>query len=224
MPSLLSRLNQVISEKPLLKHSFYVRWQEGRVSMPELQGYAKEYYPFEREFPRFVSAIHSRTECPEQRKALLENLIHEEQGEKNHRALWLQFAAGLGVSQEAAESHFQSDETEFLLRTFRKHCASENPIDGLAALYAYEQQQPEVAGTKIEGLQKFYNVTSDSALEFFKAHQVYDVAHSKTEGELLESLCRDEATRKRAETVVAETCQALYEFLDGVERRYQCAA
>lgn len=224
MPSFIARLDDQIQTKPLLQHSFYVRWQEGRVSMEELQGYAKEYYPFEREFPRFVSAIHSRCESPALRQQLLENLVHEERGEKNHRELWLRFGEGLGVRRDQAEEHFHSDETEFLLRTFRKHTTSENPIDGLAALYAYERQQPEVAGTKIEGLERHYNVTSDSALEFFRAHQVYDVEHSKTEGELLMELCKDEASQKRALEVVAETCGALYEFLDGVERRYRKAA
>ena len=33
-----------------------------------------------------------------------------------------------------------------------------------------------------------------------------------------------EALEQRALEVVADTCSALYEFLDGVERRYQAAA
>ncbi|MBY0371257.1 CADD family putative folate metabolism protein [bacterium] len=221
MPSFLSRLDQEIAKKPLLKHCFYLRWQDGQVSLPELQGYAKEYYPFEREFPCFVSAIHSRSNDPSLRKELLENLVHEERGEKNHRALWLQFAEGLGVDARDCEEHFHSDETEHLLRVFRKHTTSENPIDGLAALYAYERQQPEVAGSKIDGLVRHYDVTSDSALEFFRTHMKYDVEHAQTEGDLLARLCRDGATQARAQAVVAETCSALYEFLDGVERRYQ---
>lgn len=224
MPSFLSSLNHEIAKLPLLKHSFYVRWQDGKVSRSELQGYAKEYYPFEKEFPCFVSAIHSRSDNTELRNSLLQNLIHEENGPANHRELWLQFAEGLGVSREEAETHFRSDETEFLLRAFRKASTSGNPIDGLAALYAYEAQQPEVAATKIDGLIRYYDVTSDSALKFFRAHQVYDVEHSAVEGNLLESLCRDEASKQRALQGVAETCRALYEFLDGVERRYAKAS
>lgn len=223
MASFLSRLDSQIQSLPLLKHCFYLRWQEGKVSLPELQGYAKEYYPFEKEFPCFVSAIHSRCENPELRKQLLENLLHEEHGDKNHRVLWMQFAQGLGVATQDVETHFHSDETEFLLRTFRKHATSDNIIDGLAALYAYEQQQPEVAGTKIQGLVQHYGIESDATLEFFRAHQKYDVEHSRTEGELLQRLCRDEASEQRALDVAAETCRALYEFLDGVERRYQAA-
>ncbi len=224
MASFLSRLDNQIQLQPLLKHTFYQRWQCGQISLSELQGYSKEYYPFEKEFPRFVSAIHSRCENPEYRQSLLQNLVHEEQGEKNHRALWLQFAQGLGLDTEQVESHFHSDQTEFLLRTFRKYSSSESTIEGLAALYAYEQQQPEVAGTKIQGLVEHYGVASDSALEFFRTHQKYDVEHAHTEAELLQKLCRTEALEQRALEVVADTCSALYEFLDGVERRYQAAA
>jgi pyrroloquinoline-quinone synthase len=109
------------------------------------------------------------------------------------------------------------------LRTFRKYTTSPNIEEGLAALYAYEQQQPQVAGTKIEGLVQHYGISSDAALEFFRAHQKYDVEHSRTEGEILETICRDEASQKRALNAAAETCRALYEFLDGVERRYKAA-
>lgn len=221
MSTFISELNAEISRCALLDHCFYLRWQEGKVSRAELQGYAREYYPFEAEFPRFVSSIHSRSSDNSLRAQLLENLMHEERGEKNHRVLWLQFAEGVGVSARQCQEHFHSDETEYLLRVMRKHTTSDNAIDGLAALYAYEQQQPEVAGTKIQGLQEHYGIHDDATLEFFRAHQKYDVEHSRTEAELLETLCRNPGDRARALAVTRETCQALYEFLDGVERRYQ---
>lgn len=220
MNSFQSKLDATIAAKPLLSHSFYTRWTKGELSFEELQGYAKEYYSFEKEFPRFLSAIHSRCENAEARKMLLENLCHEEQGEKNHPALWLDFAEGLGVARENVETHFHSDETEHLLRVFRKHTKSDTIADGLAALYAYEQQQPEVAGQKIDGLRRHYGVKDDATIAFFAAHQTYDVGHSQTEAKLLEVLCQDEASQARATSVVEEATAALYDFLDGVERRY----
>lgn len=220
MSSFQSRLEAVIASKPLLSHSFYTRWQKGELSAEELRGYAKEYYAFEKEFPRFLSAIHSRCANAEARKMLLENLCHEEQGEKNHPALWLDFAEGLGVAKENVETHFHSDETEHLLRVFRKHSTSDTIADGIAALYAYEKQQPAVAEQKIDGLQRFYGVKDEATVAFFKAHQHYDVGHSQTEANLLDVLCQDQASQDRAATVVEETLGALYDFLDGVERRY----
>lgn len=197
----------------------------GELSREELQGYAKEYYAFEREFPRFLSSIHSKLDDIEMRQHLLENLIHEERGESNHPELWLQFAEGMGVARDEMQTHFRSDETEHLMRVFRKHAHSPNPIDGLAALYAYERQQPDVARQKIDGLQKFYGVNDDATVAFFKTHQTYDVFHSETEMNLLDRLCGDdEAAKERALSVAEETLDALYDFLDGVERRYRKAA
>jgi pyrroloquinoline-quinone synthase len=196
----------------------------GSLDKEELKGYAKEYYQFEKEFPRFLSSIHSRCESPEMRRQLLENLIHEEQGEANHPELWLRFAEGVGADRAEVKSHFHSDETENLLRVFRKHCSSDNIADGLTALYAYERQQPDVARQKIDGLQRFYNVTDDATVSFFKAHQTYDVFHAETEVNLLSELCQDEASQTRALAVADEVLTALYDFLDGVDRRYKAVA
>lgn len=224
MQTLRSRLEEKIQKRHLLSHSFYTRWQHGKLSREELQGYAKEYYAFESEFPRFVSAIHSRCEDVKMRQALLENLIHEEQGEENHPELWLRFAEGMGVKREEVKEHFRSDETEHLLRVLRKHSQSGNVIDGIAALYAYERQQPDVARTKIEGLQSFYNVSDENTVSFFKAHQTTDVYHAETEATLLNQLCKTPEDEDRALKAAEETLDALYEFLDGVERRYGKAA
>jgi pyrroloquinoline-quinone synthase len=224
MHTLRAKLEEKIQQKHMLAHGFYRRWQAGQLSKDELQGYSKEYYSFESEFPRYISALHSHCEDIETRQHLLENLNDEERGELNHPELWLRFAEGLGVNRADVKEHFRSDETEHLLRTFRKFTNSGNPIDGLAALYAYERQQPDVARQKIEGLRAFYNITEDSTVAFFKAHQAYDVFHAETEISLLDKLCKTEADEARAIAVAEETLSALYDFLDGIERRYKLAA
>ncbi len=220
MPSLNIKLEEKIQSRHMLNHSFYTRWQRGQLSREELKGYAKEYYVFEKEFPRFLSAIHTKCEDQKTRQMILENLVHEETGPENHLNLWKQFAGGMGVSRQELDSHFHSDETEHLLKTFRKFTKEGDLQDGIAALYAYERQQPEVARQKISGLKAFYGVSDESVLSFFKAHQTYDIYHSETESSILNNLCQDEKTQSRAVAVVDETLQALYEFLDGVERRY----
>lgn len=224
MQTLRAELESRIQGTHMLGHSFYTRWQVGELTREELQGYVKEYYPFEKEFSRFVSAVHSHCEDNEARQWLLENLVHEEQGTENHPELWLRFAEGLGVSREEMESHFHSDETEHLLRTFRKFTRCEEVIGGLAALYAYERQQPDVARQKIEGLKRFYDMDSERALAFFRAHQEVDVYHAETEINILEKLCKDQSARRVALEAASQTLDALYEFLTGVERRYGQAA
>lgn len=224
MQTLRSRLEEKIQNRHLLSHTFYARWQAGELSKEELKGYAREYYAFEKEFPRLISAIHSRTEDQATRQELLENLIHEERGTENHPELWLRFAEGLGLSRDEVKEHFHSDETEHLLRVLRKHTQSHNPIDGIAALYAYERQQPDVARQKIDGLKKFYGLVDDDSVSFFRTHQITDVYHAESEATMLSRLCKNEADEERALKSAEETLNALYEFLDGVERRYKPAA
>ncbi len=208
----------------MLAHTFYTRWQSGELSKEELRGYSKEYYAFEKEFSRFVSSVHSRTEDLSMRQVLLENLIHEEQGTEHHAELWLRFAEGMGVSREDVQGHFHSDETQHLLRVFRKYTQSGDPIEGLAALYAYERQQPDIARQKIDGLQRFYDVKDEATVSFFRAHQISDVYHAETEVSCLEQLCDTEEKKEKAFKAASETLDALYEFLSGVERRYGAAA
>lgn len=220
MNQLRVRLDALIQEKHLLTHNFYQRWQMGKLAVAELQGYAKEYYRFESEFPRFISAIHTNCSDLKMRQLLLENLIHEERGEENHPELWLQFAEGLGVSREEVKSHFHSDETEHLVRTYRGFCENPNLIEGLAALYAYERQQPDVARSKADGLKANYGIKEESTLAFFRAHQSVDVYHAEAEMSLLAELCHDENAQNQALKAAEKTLNSLHDFLDGVERRY----
>ncbi|MBI4403541.1 MAG: CADD family putative folate metabolism protein [Deltaproteobacteria bacterium] len=221
MQSLRSRLEERIQKKHLLSHPWYIRWQQGRLSRRELQGYAKEYFAFEREFPRFLSAIHSRCTDPNARRRLLENLMDEEAGEENHSELWLQFAEGLGLSRDEIFGHFHSDETEQLVRTFRKHCHSENIADGLAALYVFRRQLSEVARQKMNRW-NWSEMTDDSAIRFFDVTKEAEDLAADTEISLLTSMCGDEEADERVVTIAEETLDALHEFLNGVERRYAC--
>lgn len=221
MQSLRAKLEAKIQGKHLLGHSFYTRWSCGQLAKEELQGYAKEYYSFESEFPRYISALHTKCDDLQMRQQLLENLVHEEQGEENHPELWLRFAEGLGVPREEVKKHFHSDETQHLLRVFRKYAQSPHLVEGLASLYAYERQQPDVARQKMDGLKCFYGIQDEETVKFFKAHQTYDVFHSETEARLLERLVKTPEDEERALNATEETLSALYEFLDGVERRYR---
>jgi pyrroloquinoline quinone (PQQ) biosynthesis protein C len=49
--------------------------------------------------PRFLTALHARSDDAATRAALLANAWDEEHGENNHPELWLRFADALGVSR-----------------------------------------------------------------------------------------------------------------------------
>jgi pyrroloquinoline-quinone synthase len=210
---IVSRLNEILAERHLLKHMFYQAWSNGELTTDILQNYASQYYNQVQSFPRFISRVH--TNCPEiaARKVLLENLVDEEIHGTDHPALWMQFAQGMGASRERVLNDMPLAETQTMVDQFYA-LADRDWRDGLCALYAYEYQVPEVSASKIEGLKKFYGITDEKTLEFFTAHQVYDVGHAGQVAALIERYVEPE----RAEKATREAADALWGFLDGMCR------
>jgi pyrroloquinoline-quinone synthase len=60
------------------------------------------------------------------------------------------------------------------------------PAEGIAALYAYESQIPEICISKIEGLKTFYGMTSQNDWRYFTVHIEADKEHARVERELLQ--------------------------------------
>ena len=165
----------------MLTHPFYQAWQRGELTREALADYAAQYYRHVEAFPRYLSALHSHTDDADTRRAVLQNLMDEEAGTPNHPELWLQFAEGLGMSREAVLAAETQPETQTLVQTFDDVCRNGSVAAGLAALYSYESQIPAIAETKIDGLMKFYGITDESALAYFRVHQEADVEHAAVE-------------------------------------------
>ena len=167
----LEQLNSILDQNHLLKHPFYQMWNEGKLDLAMLQEYAQEYYLQVHNFPTYVSATHAACDDIKIRQMLLENLIEEERGAANHPELWLRFAEGLGLDRNAVLDREHLEKTSESVRILKDLARSESPAKGLAALYAYEAQIPEVSTTKIAGLKEFYGIDSEAALCFFKVHE-----------------------------------------------------
>ncbi|HUG49031.1 MAG TPA: CADD family putative folate metabolism protein [Candidatus Limnocylindria bacterium] len=217
--NLLESIDQLIDERHLLKHPFYTKWAEGTLPREALQEYARQYYAFESSFPRYLSAIHTRTDSPEVRQQLLDNLWDEEHGKENHAELWLRFAEGIGVEREDVRGAQRNEATQALVELYGE-LSSQAPVPAaVAALYAYERQVPQVAGSKIDGLKQYYGITEGPALSFFVVHGVLDVEHSEAEREMLGRLL-DDATQADAQPVEEATGRALdawWNFLSAVD-------
>jgi len=219
-PQFETKLLEAIMEYSMLKHPFYVAWTEGRLSQSVLGEYAKQYYAHVRAFPTYVSAVHSRCDDLQIRQELLENLIEEERGEDNHPELWMRFAEGLGVAREDVRNAKLLPSTEESVARLKSLTASEDYRDGLAALYAYESQIPDVARTKREGLKEFYGIESERAVSFFRVHEGIDVLHQQIEKQALSEKCMNADEQRRAVEVAKESAKALWGFLDGVTAAY----
>lgn len=216
----LQAVDATIERHAMLKHSFYQYWSEGKLSKETLAEYAKQYYAHVRAFPTYVSAVHSHCEDRAARLLLLDNLIDEEQGEDNHPGLWLRFAEALGVKRNDTQSARLLPSTIESVNTMKKLTQGEDFLEGVAALYAYESQIPEVARTKREGLKAFYGIDSPRDVSFFRVHEEADVIHRQTERGILGLQCDTEARQERVLRAAEEAAKALWHFLDGVNDAY----
>jgi pyrroloquinoline-quinone synthase len=210
-------IDQKVSERAMLSHSFYQAWTEGQLSLDTLRAYARQYFHHVEAFPRAVSAVHSACPDREGRRMLAENLAEEEgvgAGKQDHASLWMMFARGLGESADAVCGQQLNHETRALLDTFQG-LSRRSYASGLGALYAYESQFPGVASAKIEGLIDLYRISDEETLRFFRVHEIADIEHRAVCRALLDKL--PEAEKGEAIAAGEELAGALWNFLSGVE-------
>ena len=210
-------LNKKLDQYHLLNHPFYKSWNEGKLTREIIKDYAEQYYQHVKAFPRYISATHSICEDIEKRKILLENLQDEENPNADHPKLWKNFALAMGADPDKIENVKREWFTNDMIENFF-YQARKSYAEGLASLYTYERQIPEIAETKIRGLKNFYGVTSKEGLEFFEAHKAADVIHRKECEKLLDALTEEE--KDKAEKASVLTARYLWNFLSGMSKKH----
>ncbi|HEV8611248.1 MAG TPA: CADD family putative folate metabolism protein [Thermoanaerobaculia bacterium] len=220
----LNALDALVADKHLLKHPFYKLWSEGKLSRDNIREYAISYYPHVAAFPTYVSGVHSGCEDPALRLELLENLVEEESGPVNHPALWRRFAAALGATGEDLAIAPRTPEVAAAIAEFRRATREGSVGEGLAALYAYESQIPEISRTKREGLASFYGIEDAEATRFFTVHEEADVWHRQVERNAIGRVAVTDAEQERALASAQRCLDALNRVLDGVMRENGLAA
>ena len=220
----LRRLDDLIQSRSILRHPFYVAWQQGTLTRDQLATYARVYYPHVAAFPRYIAAAAAGTTDAEVRDALDRNLADELHHPKAHTELWLDFANALGADRAAVTSGAVHPRTAGIIDTFERLGAS-SAAEGLAALYAYESQQPEVSRQKADGLRKSYGVTDPTALGYFEVHAATDLEHRAEERAALERCLAAGADGDAVIGAAEQALDAYWGLLDGVceEAEITCA-
>ena len=215
-------LGEKLDQYHLLKHPFYqVFWNEGKLTREIIKDYAEQYYQHVKAFPRYISATHSICEDIEKRRILLENLQDEEHKDGDHPKLWKNFAKAMGSDVKKIDEAKPDSFTKEMIDNFFTQARS-SYAEGLASLYTYERQIPEIAETKIQGLKKFYGVSSKEGLEFFEVHKSADVVHRAECEKLLDGLSEEE--QEKAEKAALSTAKYLWNFLSGMTAKYNLQA
>jgi pyrroloquinoline-quinone synthase len=211
----LNRLDKFIQSRSILDHPFYVAWQNGELSPEQLATYALVYYPHVTAFPGYLELALESAEDEAVRTELEANLEDEKNNPKAHSELWLDFAAGVGASRENLPNEPWYPAAENIVSTFER--LSSNGTGGaLAALYAYESQQPEVSRQKSDGLQELYGVDDPDTLAYFEVHAETDIEHRQGERLALEHSLENGTSAEEVLTSAAQALDAYWGLLDGI--------
>ena len=214
-PDVLRELDEMIRERSILQHPFYQAWEKGELCREQLATYARIYYPHVRAFPEYLEAAIALAEHPEIRAELTDNLQDERGNPAPHDELWLAFASGLGADREQVTKASPHPAAQAMVTTFQA-LADQSLATGLAALYAYESQQPEVSCTKIAGLRDHYGVEDPGTLEYFEVHEATDVRHRQGERDALAACLKAGVPVSVLQDATRQALDAYWGMLDGV--------
>jgi pyrroloquinoline-quinone synthase len=213
--AVLDELDARIAKRSILDHPFYRAWSAGELTRQDLAAYARAYYPHVAAFPDYLQAAAERADLPAVRGELLDNLREERTVPCPHAELWLRFAAAVDADPAMVRAAEPSAAVRETLVEF--HRLSSGPSAGaLAALYAYESQQPEVSRQKSAGLREHYGLGEAGALSYFTVHAEADLRHRAGERRAIELCLEAGAGPEEVLAPAAEALEAYWHLLDAV--------
>ena len=178
--NLIKRVDEMIEERSLLKHPFYEMWSDGKLNVESLAGYSKEYFQLVKAVPTFMTPIIEK--APE---LAVGELIENQQEEADHIRPWIKFANELGISEKELTNYQGLEKTKKAVSDLEELMDSYD--GGSCAMYAFEKEIPKISQTKLDGMAKFYGMSSDDATEYFKLHTEADIRHAAAWRNILET-------------------------------------
>ena len=173
MNKLIYKLDQEVDKWSLLRHPFYKMWSNGELNIDHLQGYSLEYFHLVKVVPELVNNIMLKMDESNQRRTVEES----QKDEVSHIEPWIRFATSLGVKKNNLLNHVCDENTSKAVSSLLE--LTKNSLDeAVCAMYAYELDLPNISKTKIEGLNKFYNLSSSDSTNYFEIHQEADIRHA----------------------------------------------
>ena len=173
MNKLIYRIDQEVDKRSLLKHPFYKMWTNGELSIDHLQGYSLEYFQLVKVVPELVNNI-----LLKMGESKLRRIVEESQKEEeSHVEPWIRFASSLGVNKKDLLNHVCDENTKEAVSSL-VDLTRYSLDEAICAMYAYEMDLPNISKSKIEGLSKFYNLSSPDSKKYFEIHQEADIRHA----------------------------------------------
>src|ERR1700689_3448261 len=99
---LISAFDLAITDRLLLTHPYYVKWQDGLLTIDELGTYAEQYRHFERSLPGVLTTTAQSLSDAPARQLVEDNLRDELSQPRPHAEIFEGFATAVGARQKAA--------------------------------------------------------------------------------------------------------------------------
>ncbi len=204
-------------------HPFWHRVEKGTVSSPALQTFAKQFYLQVYEFPRAVSALHSRCLDAGERIRLAESLYEEETGRisgvnKPHPEVFLDFCASVGLDRRDVVSAQPLPSTAALVQWFEYSTKILPFLEGVAAInLAAEGQVAGAFAPFARALERHYGI-SHAAVAFWDVHEIADAEHSDVGDHIVLKHASTEAVQAGVRRAVDTSLGMWWQFFDGIER------
>lgn len=186
----IEQLDAIVAQFDLNTHPFYQEWAMGTLPMEKLRDYAGEY-------GRFVGTIAQGWDTIGE--------THYANEERDHERMWAAFQLAIGAGRPSNRPQ------TWTLVSAAIDCFSER-AEAPGALYAFEAQQPITSQSKLDGLNKHYDV-SEKGKEYFAVHAA-DFAEAELLRERILAMSEDEFLQTK--TACAILCTSMWGALDGV--------
>jgi len=208
--NVVQRIDSEIESRSLLKHSFYQMWSEGKLTIDHLQGYSMEYFQLVKAIPKIVEGIAARVTDNE-------DIANNAKEEAEHVEPWVRFATALGVSRYDLVDYAGTNGTNAAVARMLD-LANASLEEAVAAMYAYEMELPKISRSKIDGLKKFYGMSSEDATKYFEIHEEADLRHAQAWREILNKI--PAGKQEAAFAAAVESLKAQNMLLDSVQEKY----
>jgi pyrroloquinoline-quinone synthase len=204
------------------RHPLWKKIAAGEVSRDGMKVFAAQFFLQVREFPRAISALHSRCYDSVERLKLAESLYEEETGKISgsapHPELFIRLGTGLGMKREELTNAKPLASTAALIDWFELSTKDRSFQEGIAAInVAAEGQVPGNFESFARALETNYGLSTDQ-VAFFDVHEIADRDHSDVGDHVLSHAEMTVEERAKVRSAAERSVDLWWQFFDGMER------
>jgi pyrroloquinoline-quinone synthase len=204
------------------RHPLWMKIAAGRFPRNKMPTFAAQFFLQVREFPRALSALHSRCYNPAERLKLAESLYEEETGKisgsEPHPELFIRLGLGLGMRREELTEAIALPSTAALIDWFELSTKDRSFAEGVAAInVAAEGQVPNNFAPFARALEKHYGLKREDVV-FFDVHETADREHSDVGDNILSRTPMSDHDRAKVRSAAERSLDLWWQFFDGIDR------